>query len=203
MATTSKTTLGDELRNLQSGVNANLHDATVIIGGVTYTGPQLSALIDTFLKAQADTVASKNSYHTTVINEKTSNLNARTFRAQVKGYVIGRYGKTNPILTTFGFVTTKSKKTTSAVKAVAVLKLKATRKARGTMSKKEKAKIKGSVDPSIAASLAGTAAAAAAPAGAGPAAVAPAMAPVAMEAPAVGVPGAGGHGAGPGEGHTP
>jgi hypothetical protein len=41
MATTSKTTLGDELRSLPSGINANLHDATVI-GGVTYTRPQLS-----------------------------------------------------------------------------------------------------------------------------------------------------------------
>ncbi len=52
MATTSKTTLGDELRALQNGINANLHDATVIVGGVTFTGAQLSAQIDTFIAAR-------------------------------------------------------------------------------------------------------------------------------------------------------
>ena len=200
MATTSKTTLGDELRNLQNGINANLHDATVIVGGVTFTGAQLSAQIDTFIAAQTSTVTAKNTYHTAVTNEKTSNANARIFRSQMQAYVVGRYGKTNPILTTFGFAGAKTKKTTAAVKAVAVLKLKATRKARGTMSKKEKAKIKGTVDPSIAATLAGDVTATAAPG----AAAEPAVAPVAMAAPAVGAPVAGGaHGAGPGEGHTP
>ncbi len=167
---------------------------------MTFTGAQLSAQIDTFIAAQTGTVAAKNTFPTTVTNEATSNANARIFRSQMQGYVVGRYGKTNPILITFGFATTKSKKTTAAVKAVAVLKLKATRKARGTMRKKEKAKIKGTVDPSIAATLAGDVSATAAPG----AAAEPAVAPVAMAAPAVGAPVAGGvHGAAPGEGHAP
>jgi hypothetical protein len=70
------------------------------------------------------------------------------------------------------------------------VKLKATRKARGTMSKKEKAKLKGSVDPTIAATLARGAAGE------------PQVAPIATGAPAVGVPAAGGHPLAAGEGHT-
>ena len=157
MATTSKSSLGDDLRSLQAGINANLHAESLIVGGATLTGPQAAAQIDTFIAAQTATVNAKAAYHTAVTQEKTSDTAARLFRSQFQAYLVSRYGKTNPILQQFGFTPTKAKKTTAAVKAVAVLKLKATRKARGTMSKKQKAKIKGTVDPSIAASLTGEA----------------------------------------------
>jgi hypothetical protein len=143
MATGSKTTLGDRLRALEAGIKANFTDVqNMIIGLSTFTVPQLEAQIETFLAAQTLTVTTKNAFHAAVAAEKASNLAATAFRSQVQAYAISRYGKTNPILSQLGFTPAKSEKTTAAVKAVAVLKVKATRKARNTMGKKQKATIR-------------------------------------------------------------
>ena len=155
MATTSKVTLGDRLRALEAGIKANFTDVqNVIVGGTTYTVPQLEAQIEAYLAAQTLTVTTGNAYHAAVAAEKTSNAAATVFRSGVEAYAVSRYGKTSPILSQLGFTPAKAKKTTAAVKAVAVLKVKATRKARNTMGKKEKLKIKGTIDPAIAATLA-------------------------------------------------
>jgi len=200
MTTASKVTLGDRLRALEAGIKANFTDVqNVIVGGTTYTVPQLEAQIETFLAAQTLTVTTSNAFHAAVAAEKASNVAATAFRSQVEAYAISRYGKTSALLSQLGFTPAKAKKTTAAIKAVAVLKVKATRKARNTMGKKQKLVIKGTVDPSIAASLAGTAAPVAEPAG-GPSTamvVAPAIAP-AHTAPEM----AGGGSPAPGAGHS-
>ena len=156
MTTASKVTLGDELRSLQSGVAANLtDDHTMNIGGVAYTPSELKVKIQEFIDVQTKTIDAKNAFHTFVGNEKVSNAAARTFRNQVHGCLVARYGKDNAILTQFGFQPAKPKKTTVATKAVAALKVKATRTARNTMGKKARLKIKGTVDPSVIEAVAG------------------------------------------------
>jgi len=175
MATTSKVTLGDRLRALEAGIKAN------------FTVPELTAKIDSFLAAQTTAVMATNAYHAAIGAEKASNALAVVFRGQVEGFAVARYGKTNPILSQLGLTPAKSKKPSAAVKAVAVLKVKATRKARNTMGKRQKEKVVGAVDPAIAAALAagtvvGTAAPATQPAAGTPAtaAVAPATTGTAM-----------------------
>jgi hypothetical protein len=161
MATQSKVTLADQLRTLEAGIKANLTDVqNMIVGGTTMTIADVTAKIDSFLAAQTNTVNTKNGYHAAVVAEQASNVAARTFRTQLEGYVVLRYGKANPILSQFGFTPLKAKKTTTAVKAVAVLKVKATRAARHTMGKVQKKQIKGVIDPSVAEALAAVAAAA-------------------------------------------
>jgi uncharacterized protein YyaL (SSP411 family) len=168
MTTTNKVTFGEQLRTLENGIKANFTDvASVIVGGVTYTIAELTAKIDAFLAAQAATVAAQSAYHQAVTAEKVSDAAARVFRSQVQAYAVSRYGKTNPILTQLSFTPAKAKKTTAAIKAVAVLKVKATRAARHTMNKKQKKDIKGSVDPSIAQALASETVSASEPAGQG------------------------------------
>jgi hypothetical protein len=210
VTTQSKLTLGDQLRTLEAGIKANLTDVqSIVVVGAPMTIPDITAKIDSFLAAQTNTLNLKNSYHAAVVAEQTTNVAARAFRTQMEGYCITRYGKTNPILSQFGFTPTKSKKSTTAVKAVAVLKVKATRAARHTMGKVQKKAVKGTVDPSIAEALA--TAATAASAGEAPAVQvgapmqAPAIAPIAASAPAAtvapaaspgGTPGAAGAGAG-------
>jgi hypothetical protein len=147
MATTNKVTFGEQLRTLENGIKANFTAVTsVIIGGVTYAIADLTTKIESFLTAQADTAAAQSAYHQAVTAEKASDAAARVFRSQVQAYAVSRYGKTNPILTQLSFTPAKAKKTTAAIKAVAVLKVKATRAARHTMGKKQKKVIKGSVD---------------------------------------------------------
>jgi hypothetical protein len=158
MKSTSKQTLATDLVTLKTGLTANLTAGeTIILGGATYTVPQLTAAIDGFLAEQAKTVTAKNAYTVAVANEKASNASARALRSLLQGYASTRYGKDNPILSQFGFPPANPKKPSTAVKAVAVLKNKATRADRGTTGKAAKAKIKGSVDPSILATLTGEA----------------------------------------------
>jgi hypothetical protein len=102
---------------------------------------------------QTKAIDAKNTFHTLLGHEKVSNATARTFRNQVHGCLIARYGKDNAILTQFGFQPAKPRKTTVASKAVAALKVKATRAARGTKGKKQKAEIKGIVDPQVVATI--------------------------------------------------
>jgi hypothetical protein len=164
VATQSKLTLGDELRMLETGMKANLTDVqTLIVGGVTYTLAEAIAKIDGFLQTINDTTTAKNSYHTAVTTEKTYNVAARAFRTQMQGYVVARYGKDSPKLAEFSFTPSKPKKTTTAIKAIAVAKVKATRAARHTMGKKQKLKVTGVVDPALVAALSEVAPHAAAP----------------------------------------
>jgi hypothetical protein len=201
MATASKSSLGDQLRTLEAGIKANFTDVqTVIVGGATYTPPQLEAQIETFLAAQTLTLTTGNAYHAAVAAEKTSDASAKTFRSQIEAYAISRYGKTSPILSQLGFTPAKPKKVTTAVKAVAVLKVKATRMARNTMGRKQKLKIVGTVNPSIVAAISGAAEAVSEePAGDAPAPM-PVAATAAPALPAV-VP-AGGSSPVPGAGHS-
>lgn len=155
MTSSSKLTLGDSLRTLQAGIKSNLKvDESLIVGETTYTVPALLGKIDGHLAAQIKTINAKNAFHAAVAEEKASNLDARVLRGQMKGYAVGRYGVANPILAQYGYTPAGPRRMTAATKAVAALKVKATRKARNTLGKKQKAKIKGSVDPAIAAALA-------------------------------------------------
>ncbi len=203
MVTQSKITLGDQLRTLEAGIKANMSNVlTLVVGEVTYTVTELIAKIEALIQAQTDALNAKNDFHAAVAAEKTSNTAARVLRAQMHGYAVSRYGSTNPILSQFSFTPRKPKKTTAATKAVAALKVKATREARNTLGPVQKAKIKGSVDPAIAAALA-TKASAVSPVNVEPVppkahATEPAAAPAAAEpapqaSPAM-APAAGGHG---------
>jgi hypothetical protein len=150
MPLSSKQTFGAQLRALQAAVLANHGaDDRIVVGKTSYTPEELSAKIDAYLAVQAQTVVAKNGYHLAVSNETASNADARAFRDQVQGYVIAQHGKSDTILLQYGFGPARPKRTTAAVQAVAVVKRRATRKARGTMGKKAKAKIKGVVDPAI------------------------------------------------------
>jgi len=147
MVNQNKLTIGDGRRTLEAGNRANLNVVqTLVVGGVTYTIPELLAKIDSFIGAQTDAINAKNAFHAAVTAEKTSNVSARILRGQMHGFAVSRYGKDNPILTQFSFIPTKPKKATAATKAVAALKVKATRQARNTLGSKQKAKITGTPD---------------------------------------------------------
>ncbi len=70
-------------------------------------------------------------------------------------FLAARNGEDSPELARYGFAPAKPAVVPAATKAVAVLKQKATRAARHTMGKNQRKKIKGVVDPSIAAKLTG------------------------------------------------
>jgi mono/diheme cytochrome c family protein len=155
MTTKSRLMIGDELRTMGVAIQANHTDEDrILLGGVQYSVADINAKIQTFLAAQARTVSALNAFHEAVAAERASNAEAKAFRSQVQGYAIACHGKDSPVVAQYGFPAAGPRKTTAATKAVAALKVKATRAARGTLGKKQRAKIKGVVDPAIAAALA-------------------------------------------------
>ncbi len=82
MATHSKVTLGDELRQLENGIKTNLNDVqSLVIDGTTYTIPELLTHVDGFISVQDAATKAKNDFHTAVTAEKASYSAARTFSA--------------------------------------------------------------------------------------------------------------------------
>ena len=82
-----------------------------------------------------------------VANHRTAKATAAALRSDLKTYILGNYGKAAvEMLGNFGMSAPKSTgKKTAATKAEAVVKSKATRSARGTMGKKQRQSIHGSV----------------------------------------------------------
>ena len=135
------------------------HDGQVILGikkdlqnvpslplaGSTYTMAALAALVqsridaaNTVVNARAQWVDSSAAYET--LNTKVT----RVVR-DLRQYVISVHGPDSPVLADFGFTPPKRAALTPEELVARAQKAAATRKARGTMGKKQKAKIKGTV----------------------------------------------------------
>jgi hypothetical protein len=96
-------------------------------------------------KAKAD-------YSATVQAERTQRAKVTPTLRQFKNYVFATFGDTQDaisVLADFGLKPRKSKSLTAVQQVEAQGKAKATRKARGTLSPAEKAKIKGTTVPEV------------------------------------------------------
>ena len=116
------------------------------VGGQTYTASQAVALIQALLNATAATAAAKASAKQAVdAEQQVINQNALVARGirQILGIT---FSNALPTLTALGIQPRKPpRKLDTAQRAAATAKLEATRKARGTSSKKQKAAISGNV----------------------------------------------------------
>ncbi len=119
---------------------------SILIAGVAYTPDQLIALFqkdadlaDAATQARADLFA--------------ASLAAKAERAQMRPVLVGfrsflhNQFSDPSIIAEFGFASRKQGKPSAETKATAALKAKATRVARHTMGKNQKAQIKGTVAP--------------------------------------------------------
>jgi hypothetical protein len=157
MSFPSQKSFAQQLRAMQAGIDADLTDIkSVILNEVEYTIPQLRKKIDVFLAAQEKVDKALDAYKAAVVAGRTSRAAAEAFRGQLQAYVAGRHGKSHPMLARYGFTPVSPRKISAATKAVSALRGEATRKERGTVSKKQRAKMpKGKVDEAIVAKLLG------------------------------------------------
>jgi hypothetical protein len=128
------------------GVNQNITSA-ILLGGQTKSPAQIVAVFTGAIQASTDLDAAKLSYQQKLAARDAAFAAADTTEEQLKSYVMGAYGKTNPVVTTFGFPVAKPTVRSVKVKADAITKAAATREARHTMGPKQKAEIHGVVTP--------------------------------------------------------
>ncbi len=172
---TSKT----DLLNLEGSVIAALAklapDASVPIAGKPVASKDLQAQ----LQAHVDTMNSVNDAHAKFSQlvglDKSSREDLAPVLAAIRSYAAGTFGETSPEFSSFGFAPKKVAHRTVESKAEAAEKLRATRVARHTMGKRQRAAIHGVVPttPTANVAVAPASAASLAPAANAPPSVGP------------------------------
>src|SRR5579859_2607385 len=142
----NKLTLESEYHALYDATLAEFPATAVFeILGQTYTRDQFLAKIKTRLDAFGTTASKKADWRGAVETEQAVNGDVSPIRNAFRGILVMKYGKNSPKLLTFGYRPNKTPQKTSASKTLGAVKAKSTRKARGTMGKKQKKGVKGKV----------------------------------------------------------
>ena len=166
-----KATFAALLAALVKGINTDLAGvASFDIDGSHLARADLLARLRATLDAITAVKAARTALGQAVASQSSSVAQARTLRGGVKRFLQTQYGPTSPKLQDFGFAPARVAKTPVKTKAQAKVKAAATRSARGTKGRKQKAAITGDVTSVIATS--------------DPVAKAPVTAPVQAPAPA-------------------
>jgi len=121
--------------------------ASIILNGAAFTPAQIIAL----LQAESDSIvafdAADGQRKKAVATEKAASAAANPVFVTFRREVVNMFATQPETLADFGFVPPKKRVVSPATQVEAAQKRKATRKARNTMGKKQKAEIKGEVTP--------------------------------------------------------
>lgn len=145
-----------------ANVNSNAaqaHDAQVLVGiqkhllnvpslplaGSAITPADLVKLVQSRIDSAGVVAAASATWHSTVTAHKALNAKLTPVVRGLRQYVLNVFGETSPVLADFGFTAPKTVTRTPEQKAAAAAKAKATRKARGTLGKKQKKGVTGTV----------------------------------------------------------
>ena len=128
--------------------------AVLTLGGVSYKVKDMQRMLQDHVDAQdaADALRAKWQTATSVARVKAAKVVG--LLPALRAHLLSAYGGSSQIVADFSF-TPKPRTTTVAAQAAGVAKRLATRKARGTMGKKQKAKITGVVAPVVTAPASG------------------------------------------------
>jgi hypothetical protein len=130
---------------LIAGTQKHTPNGSLTFGSTTYPVASLVQLLQELVAAMASLNAVQASAKDAMSALRDTKVGPvlRAYRR----YLIATYGNATQTLADYGLESPKARTPlTSAAQATAVLKLRATRKARGTTSKKQKAAIKGTVE---------------------------------------------------------
>ena len=126
---------------------------SLTVGGTTYTPKSLMAVLNAENDASSAVDSTRAQLENQVVTHRSAKVTAAALRSALKVYILGNYGKKAvQMLGDFGMSAPKATgKRTVEAKVQAVALAKATRGARHTMGKKQKASIKGTVPTATAA----------------------------------------------------
>jgi hypothetical protein len=144
-----------------TGIGENVGaNESIPIEGVPTGKTALTGALQVFVDAVGNVATTHAAYRKAVAEKKAAAEPANETYLGVKTYAVANYAKDASKLGSFGLTTTTRKKPTAETLAAAVLKREATRAARGTKGKRQKAKITGETPATApAAASAGSAAA--------------------------------------------
>jgi hypothetical protein len=148
----SRTARQGKDQQVLEGISKDLQGIpTIALGATTYTPDSLAAFIQDRIDLANAVGTTKATWLATVKAYSQMNAQAKIVLADLRNYLIASFGADSPKLADFGFAPPRRAMLTPEQKAAIVLKRNATRKARKTRGKKQKAQIKG--EPSSPSSL--------------------------------------------------
>jgi hypothetical protein len=131
-----------ELTEVDAGILKSIPATAILtINGKALTQPQIDAKVKAYLATIEAADTAKQQYQTALVARRNIQLEARDFYLQLKKVITAYFGVQNPQLADFGFTPAKARVESSKVTVVKAAKAEITRKARGTLSKKQKAAI--------------------------------------------------------------
>jgi hypothetical protein len=124
---------------LVNGITTVLIDVTqFVFASGTIAKADLVNRFSSRIAAAENTKAARLALHNAVAAEAKVAAEVAPYRIDMRNYLIMRYGKSSPMLQTFGFTQAKAPQKSAAAKAAGVAKARATRAAIGTKGKKQR-----------------------------------------------------------------
>jgi hypothetical protein len=140
----SKTTAVSSAQALVAGTEQQFANKSVTFAGATYTSAQLVTLLQSFIALYTDVITAQQQYKAKLLAQRDQAPPLAATIALYRAFVLATFAKQPDVLATFGLTSRKTPATPKvAEKFEAVLQRAATRKARNTLGKKEKLKVKG------------------------------------------------------------
>jgi hypothetical protein len=148
----SKNRFVSSLRQAMAGVQKHFAQVpSLVLDGASTPPAALTATFQSAIDAVAKATAAEQAFHDSVAAQDAAMASAKTSLAALHSLVKSQLGSTETVLGDFGFTAPKRQMPSEATKAAAVVKRAATRAARGTKGKRQKAAIKGQVPATTAA----------------------------------------------------
>jgi len=145
MPTPNRTVTQAHDQQIIDGINEDLQTmSTLPLGATTYTPGSLVAFIQSRIDAANAVNTTKASWLAAVKTYEAINAQAKVVVSDLRFLVMAAFGPMSPKLADFGFSPPSLAVRTPEKKAAAAQKRRATRLARGTLGKRQRAKIKGS-----------------------------------------------------------
>ncbi len=132
---------------LQQGIAMHFKGKTIAFGGSERKLADVTGLIQNNVDTWTKHEQAKLAAHDALVKANASEMAVAPTRRQLVAYIVAHFGASSPILADFGITPKKDRRALNIdEKSMMVKRILATRSARGTMGKRERAKIHGSVD---------------------------------------------------------
>ena len=144
MGNIAKPTRSDRNRTMIAGVQKHLSATpTVTLDGQSLTLAALIKVLQDEIDTAAATLVAEGAFHVAVAAEQAATTAGEPVFRALRAFVLNLFPGQTDILSDFGITVIARQVPPAATKAAATLKAKATRAARGTGGKRQKAKITG------------------------------------------------------------
>lgn len=133
-------------QNIAKGLRTACGKNSIPVNGKIVKAGALAAFFDESTEAEAEVTQSRARYLAAVEHQRETEAKVKPLIQPIKAFVQNMFGEQSEVSASFGFSPRKTAHVKVETRAQAVLKLRATREAHGTMGSRQKAAIHGDIE---------------------------------------------------------